>query len=108
MAAQSELASLVETESRLDGQLASARHAADVAREAARARALAAEHALDDRLAHERTSIAATIAAETTAREAAIEGTAAAAITRYDAVRDEALANLARRLAERLVAMEDT
>lgn len=107
MSDRSELALLVEAENRLDGAIAAARQSADEAREAARTRALVAASRLETQVELERARIASTIAAETAQRERAIEANAAAKLARYDGMRDEALVGVARRLAQRLVAIAE-
>jgi hypothetical protein len=105
MSEHSELAILVETEIRLDAEVASARKAADDARETARAQARAAEARLDMDIELERARIATTLAAEVDAQTRAIEARAHAAVQHYDALRGEPLDRLASVLARRLIAL---
>lgn len=105
MSHPSELATLVETEVRLDTAIASARKAADAICAAARERARVATAELEHALEVERARIADAIAAETAAHVGAVEEHALAAIARFDAVHDDVLRRLADRLARRLLAM---
>ena len=101
----SELVALVAAEARLDLAVVAAREAAEAIRAAARQRAEVAAATLDDELARERTRIAAEIAGESATQLRAIEESARVAIARFDAVRGDLLAPLARALAVRLVAI---
>jgi vacuolar-type H+-ATPase subunit H len=105
MSHPSELATLVETESRLDTAVASARKAAEDICAAARERARVATAQLEHALEGERARIADAITTETAAHVRAVEEHALAAIARYEAVHDEVLQRLAERLARRLLAM---
>jgi len=107
MAESSELAILVETESRLDQAIASARKTAEAMRDAARARAKLAEATIEDALANERERIARTIALETTERARQVDADARICVERYERVRDDVFDALARRLAKRLVAIAE-
>lgn len=103
--ARSELAVLVETEARLDRALVDARLIAESARALARQRADEAAAAQEAELARERERIATEIEAATRARIAELARTARDAVARYDAVRGPRLAEIARRVAARLVAI---
>lgn len=107
MSERSELAILVETETRLDGAIAAARQAADDAREAARTRARVVAGRLETEIALERARIASAIAAETAERERALEGRVRRALVRYEGLRDGELTALARTLARRLLAIAE-
>ena len=101
MSDRSELAVLVETEARLDRAIATARQAASDARDGAVQRARDALRVLDETLAREEAKIVAAIAAETTARIAAIDLDAQRATARYEAVQGDEIARLlSRRLEE--------
>jgi hypothetical protein len=103
MSARSELAVLIETEARLDRELAAAREHGERLRRAARERAAAAAAALDDELARERARITTELAAAADVVERATVEQARAEVARFEAVRGERLERVARRLAERLV-----
>jgi len=103
MQARSELAVLIETEARLDRELAAARAQGERLRRAALDGAAVANAALDDELARERARITAELAAAADALERATVEQARAEVARFDAVRGERLERVARRLAERLV-----
>ena len=105
MSEPSELATLVETELRLDGAVASARQAAQDAREAARAEARARAAEVDAKIERDRIRIASTVAAETRERERTIEARAAAAIARYEAIAGDALDRFVHVIAQRLLAI---
>jgi|MudIll2142460700_1097286.scaffolds.fasta_scaffold00499_11 hypothetical protein len=107
MSERSDLAALVETESRLDRTVAAARQAADEARAAARLRARTAASRLETEIALERERIASTLAAETARREREIEDRTRAKLARYEAMRDDAVTEIARLLARRLVAIAE-
>jgi hypothetical protein len=109
MNAPSELAVLVETEARLDDVVASARRAAEEAREAAQTRARVAQGRLEAQIALERARIASAVAAETAQLEKGIHERARARLQRYEAMRGPALADVAYELGRRLreIAMED-
>ncbi len=107
MQERSELALLVETEHRLDQEIAAAKQAAAAARDAAELRAKTSLADLEANLDREHAKIATEIAAATTARRRAIEDGAAAKVARYEAMRGAALAELARRLARRLVELDE-
>jgi len=97
------LHTLVDTEARIDRELADARAKADAMRTAARERADTAAAALDGELELERARAIAAIEA-TTAREIrTIEDDARARVGRYEAVHGEALATLARTMADRVI-----
>jgi hypothetical protein len=101
----SDLDILVETEARLDRELAEARVRAAAVLEGARKHAEDATAALATELANDRARIAATIAADTERELAAIAENASRAIARYEAIRGERLDPIARRLAARIVAL---
>lgn len=101
----SELALLVETESRLDGALEAARANARASIAAARRRAEVADVAVADDIARERARIACDAQARVIARREAIAAAARAEIVRYDATRGEALTGIVRALVDRLVAI---
>lgn len=105
MSAPSELATLVETETRLDEAVASARKAADAARADAQRRAALAVAQLEESIERERGRIADALALETAHHERVIEEQALAAIARFDAIRGDVLDRLARDLAGRLLAI---
>jgi len=101
MSDRSELALLVETESRLDQAVAAAKQAGDEMHEAAERRAADAIRALDAALARERARIAEAIRAETAGSVRAIEDEARRMVARYETAQVEALARvLARRVLE--------
>ncbi|HEU0032567.1 MAG TPA: hypothetical protein VFQ53_18170 [Kofleriaceae bacterium] len=102
---RSDLATLVETEARLDAALSDARARGDAMREAARTAAAAAAASLDAELVAERDRLAAEIAQATRERIVAIEQAAVVDVARYDALTGIALDELAERLAQRLVAI---
>lgn len=110
MSHTSELVTLVETEHRLDAEVASARIAADGTREAARERARVALAEVDVRIEAERARIAQAFDRETSERERALEAGAREQIARFDAVRGDVLDRIARELARRLIsiALEDS
>jgi acyl-CoA reductase-like NAD-dependent aldehyde dehydrogenase len=101
----SELATLVETETRLDEAVASARRAAEDARAAAHRRAALAVAQLEEAIERERGRIAEALALETAHHERVIEEQALAAIARFEAIRGDVLGRLARDLAQRLLAI---
>jgi hypothetical protein len=105
MSEPSELATLVETERRLDAAVASAREAARSAREAAHADARAAAADLDARIERERVRIANAVAAELAEREHRLEAHAIAMIARYEAIAGDAADRLAQVLAGRLLSL---
>ena len=98
----SELAALVETEARLDAELAAARVTADRELDAARCRAAEIAASIDDRIAREHERIAAEVTAETSARLEEIREDERAQIARFDAVRGDRLAAIAKELVERV------
>jgi hypothetical protein len=100
---RSELAVLVETEARLDRALADAHAHAHAMRDAARRRADEAAAGLETELTRARRRIATEIETATAARVREIGEAADAEVGRYEAVRDERLDRIARRVAERLV-----
>jgi len=100
----SELATLVETEARLDRALADARGIADATRAAAQQAAEAATAALDAEIARARERLAAEIATRTHDELAAIDDAARADVARFAAVRGDALAAIARALVDRIAA----
>jgi len=103
--ASSDLAALVDAEARLDRALADARASAQAVRDAARRRADDAAAVLDAEIEHERARLATEIAAATDAQLAAIADRTRAELARYETVRGDVLDDLARRLADRLVAV---
>ena len=105
MTSPSELATLVETEARLDRALADARARAAGVIEDARRRGAAIEASLQAALAEECARVATAATAASAAQRLAIASAARAEIARFDALRDEALAPLASALAARLVAL---
>ena len=105
MPAASELAVLVETEARLDRELADARQKAEALRDAGRQRAERALATLEAEAVFERTRISTEIEAATVARVRAVEEAADAAIARFEAIRGEELARIARRLVDDIVAL---
>lgn len=105
MTSPSELATLVETEARLDRALADARDRAASAIAAARQRAQEADTSTDAALVEERARVARDADAATAAALAAIEAAARMEITRFDALRGELLAPITRALVTRLVAL---
>ena len=110
MAQPSELAVLVETESRLDRAIASARETAAKIVEAAKRSAADDARAAEDSIAGVRARIVHEVAAQTDHRVRTIAQTARDTCARYDAVHGERLAEIARRLARRVaeLAEEDT
>ena len=101
---RSKLALLVETEQRLDGELAAARERALALEAAARARIAEADAALTAALAAERDRIAADLERDTAARLHALEAATERELVRLAAVRDERADAIARRIAGQLVA----
>jgi F0F1-type ATP synthase membrane subunit b/b' len=99
------LATLVETEARLDLALAQAREAAQGLRHQARQRAENAAALLDAEITRERAHAAAQVEAETQARLATIAEHARAELARYEAVRGEVLGTIVKDLVERLVVL---
>jgi hypothetical protein len=99
------LASLVEVEARLDRMVADARAAATATCEAARRRAEATAATLDAEIEREDARLAAEIAAATDAQVSTIATTTRAEIARFEAIEGVTLAELARRVAARLVAL---
>jgi len=101
----SELAILAATELQLDRALEAARAEATALVEAARGRAGAAGAALADAIASGRAQITADTTGELAAQRDAITEAARAEIARYEAVRGDALAAVARSLAASLAGM---
>ena len=102
---RSDLAVLVETEARLDRELALARDKAEALVNAARIRTSLAGANLAAEIANERERIAAQIDRETEQRVRAIEADTRAQIGTLDAIRDERAATHAREVIDELVAM---
>lgn len=105
MTASSELEILVETERRLDAAIEAARSAADATREAARARMAIALTELEHRLEQERARTIREVADDLAGRERALELAAIAATTRYETLDGAALEQIARVLAQRVLAI---
>ncbi|TMQ04270.1 MAG: hypothetical protein E6J90_51795 [Deltaproteobacteria bacterium] len=101
----SDLALLVAAERRLDCWLEAARADAAAVITAARRRAEAADAALAGDVAREQARIAAESAARLAAQRTEIDQAARAEIARYEAVRGDALAGLARALAAKLAVL---
>ena len=99
----SDLAALVATEARLDGELASARVAADAVVEQARRAAATPDLEFEADLARERERLATEISARTAVELRAIEDDARVNAARFDAMRGEALVPIARALVRRLL-----
>ena len=97
------LHALVDAEAKLDRDLADARATADGMRAAARQRADSAAAALDGELELERARAIASIEAATAREIREIADDARTRGARYDAIRGEALAELARTLAARVI-----
>jgi hypothetical protein len=104
---QSDLALLVDTEARLDRDLA-----------AARAKVAALEHAANERMAEadvgfaaqleaERIRIATDSERETAQRIREIEDAARVAVARFTAIRDDRADAIARRIVEQLIALAE-
>jgi vacuolar-type H+-ATPase subunit H len=104
-AAPSKLAALVDTEARLDRALDDARSAAATAVAAARRRAEASAASIDSELIHERIRIADEVVGATAAQIQAIAQNTRDQVSRYDAVRGDALGEIAHALAARLAAL---
>lgn len=105
MTGPSELEILVETERRLDAAINTARRAAEATREAARARTALALSELERRLQQEQARALREVADDLAARERAVEQAAIAATTRYETVDGAVLEQIARILAERVLAI---
>lgn len=108
---RSELALLVETEARLDRELAAARERAAALHEAARRRVEQAEATLAAEITAERARIATEIEHATAAQLREMADAAQREITRFDAVAGEQATEVARRIAAQWVAAiaaEDT
>ncbi len=103
--ARSDLAVLVETEARLDRELAGARTKAEQIEQAARERVDAAARALAAEIATAQARAAAEIEQETLAQLRAIEDEARREVQRFDAIRGERAEAIARQIADRLVAL---
>jgi hypothetical protein len=102
---RSELASLVETEARLDRELAAARARAALLQEQANARASEAAGALAAELAVACARIEDEVNRAATARIRELEGACARDTARFASVRDERADAIARRIADQLVAL---
>lgn len=108
---RSELASLVDTEARLDRELAAARERAAALCEAARHRVEQAEATLAAEIAAERVRIASEIEHATTAQLREIADAARRDIARFEAVAGARAADVAGRIATHWIATlvaEDT
>jgi hypothetical protein len=103
--ATTDLAQLVAAEARLDRELAAARVRAGELEQAARQRADEAAAALAAALATERAGIAAAIEHETTERLRQIDEAVRADVARFDSIRGARATELAREVAEQLVAL---
>ncbi len=99
------LATLVETEARLDRALAEAREGAQALRARARLRAETAAADLDAEIEGERARVAAAIEAETQIRLAALVARTTGELARFEVVRGEVLSSVVHDLVERLVAL---
>jgi F0F1-type ATP synthase membrane subunit b/b' len=97
------LSTLVDTEAKLDRDLANARARADAMRTAARQRAETAAAALDDELELERARAIAAIEAATAREIHDIEQDAGARVARFEAVYGDSLHALARTIADRVI-----
>lgn len=106
--ARSDLAVLVETEARLDRELAAARAEAEQLVEAARARVTAAGQALAAEIEAEQARAAAEIERDTLAQLRAIDDEARREVQRFESIRGERADAIARQLADRLVAFVRT
>ncbi|HEY5948554.1 MAG TPA: hypothetical protein VIV40_23845 [Kofleriaceae bacterium] len=102
---RSDLAVLVETEARLDREVADARAKAAALEEQTRGRVQAAEAELAVQLERERIRIAAEVERDTSARIAEIEQTAVRDVQRFAAIRDKPAELIARRIAAQLIAI---
>jgi len=100
-----DLAAVVASERRLDQALARAREQAAASVAAARQRVAVDDDALAAAIDRERARVTAELEAETEAQLRAIADAGRDECARFDAMRDDALAPLARRLAARLVAL---
>lgn len=108
---RSELALLVETEARLDRELAAARERAAALHEAARRRVEQAEATLAAEITAERARIATEIEHATASQLREMADAAQRDITRFDAIAGERATEVARRIAVQWVAAivaEDT
>jgi hypothetical protein len=103
--AQSDLAVLVETEARLDREIARTRERAEAIVNAARIRTSLAGANLAAEIASDRERIAARIDHETEQRVREIEAEARAQIASLDAIRGEVAIAHARAVVEELVAL---
>jgi hypothetical protein len=101
----SDLEHLVDTEARLDRELAIARARAAALEDEARVRVERADAELTSQLEAARREIAAETEREAAARIVEAERAAAAEIARFDAVRDEHAIAIARHAADLLVAL---
>jgi hypothetical protein len=103
--ARSDLAVLVETEARLDRELAGARTKAEQIEQAARERVDAAAQALAAEIASAQARAATEIEQDTLAQLRAIDDEARREVQRFDAIRGERAEAIARQIADRLVAL---
>ncbi len=101
----SDLEHLVDTEARLDRELAIARARVAALEDEARARVERADAELASQLEAARREIAAETERDAAARVVETERAAAAEIAHFDAVRDEQAIAIARRVADLLVAL---
>lgn len=102
---RSDLKNLVDTEARLDRELAIARVRAAALEDEARARIGQADAELAAQIDAARARIAADGEREAATRVAEIEQAAAAELARFAAIRDEHAVAIARHVAELLVAL---
>jgi vacuolar-type H+-ATPase subunit H len=105
--ALSELATIVETEARLDREVASARETAASIVEAARHGAADDARKTEEAIAALRTRVAQAVATETETRLRAIAVAARDTCARYAAVRDTRLTAIAQQLARRVAELAE-